>query len=157
MLKQNKSQKRPYYPLSRKIVLFFNNWCFLPFITLKGEKKHKASFDVRAFYSAPACLHQSFTRRNPFFFLSVRVCACVEGVWRGHCLNWIIDWKTSCQKTVPYKRNRKTPTWKTGQTVDEKLKRISNKFSLIRWRLPPSFLIVKRITGHRFVFRFSIP
>lgn len=46
----------------------------------KRGKKHKASFDVRAFYSAPACLRQSFTRRNPFFFVSVHVCA---HVWRG--------------------------------------------------------------------------
>lgn len=52
----------------------------LDFIGVKG-KKYKASFDVRAFYSAPACLHQGFIRRNPFFFFSVHVCD--ERVWRG--------------------------------------------------------------------------
>lgn len=116
-LQRNKSLKQAYYPLSRKIVLFFNNWCFPPFITLKGGKKN-IKHHLMSELSIPhllACIRAS----QEGILSSSCVCACVEGVWRGHCLNWIIDWKNTCQTTVPYKRNWKAPTWKTGRIVNE--------------------------------------
>lgn len=78
------------FPLKLGACSILNNLCSRPFISLKRKKKklHKASFDVRAFYSAPACLHQCFTKRNPFFFFPV--CVCGGGLCRGHCINCII-------------------------------------------------------------------